>query len=123
MAMLRVGKLIFRFKDGGIDYRWGDGEKRRIGLKRKGSEEETAGLYPDEYVQNTDTSDLDYDGRFSDNGDYADEDYADGDYADGDYTDDGYDDQNDGYDDYYDDQQYEEEPYDDRYAGEDEGAY
>ena len=33
MAVLRVGKLVFRFKDGGVDYRWGDGEIKRIGKK------------------------------------------------------------------------------------------
>ena len=77
MAMLRVGKLIFRFKDGGIDYRWGDGEKRRIGFNRKKTDAENTDLYPDDYVENADTSDLNYDGRFSDGDDgYADEDYA-----------------------------------------------
>lgn len=128
MAMLRVGKLIFRFKDGGIDYRWGDGEKRRIGFNRKKTDAENTDLYPDDYVENADTSDLNYDGRFSGGDDgYADEDYADDDYADNGY-DDGYDDQDSrdfddgGYDDRYDDQ-YDDEQYDDDRYADDDGRY
>lgn len=130
MAMLRIGKLKFRFKDGGLDYRWGDGEKRRLGLRRKSSEEENAGLYPEDYVENTDASDLDYDGRFSgvdeeyDAGDYADDGYDDGeDYADDGYDDQPYDEEPDGgYDDGYDDD-YIDEPYDDGYADGDDAYY
>ena len=35
MATHKIGKLKFRLQDGGLDLRWGDGEIRRLGLKKK----------------------------------------------------------------------------------------
>lgn len=123
MAMLRLGKLKFRFKDGGVDFRWGDGEAHRLGLGRKNAGNEEYDLYPEDYVENTDSSDLDYDGRFAQSRDDLEEDYADDDYRDDGYADDGYGDYEDRYaDDGYDDGGYDDDGYaDDGY--DDDGDY
>lgn len=118
--MLRVGKMKFRFKDGGMDFRWGDGEPRRIGFGRKKQAGDES-LYPEDYVEGSDTADLGYDGRFSGADEYAEDDYV----EEGEYQDDGYDEYDDGYDEAYDDEQYddyaeEDEYYDDQY---DDGEY
>lgn len=124
MAMLQLGKLKFRFKDGGLDFRWGEGKKMRIGKK---SPLEQVDDYADDYMDYEEDADLNYDGRFADDQDYPEDDYADDgydsyeddeDYGD-DYGDDGYDDSYDaaGYDDGYDDQ------YDDGYADDYDQGY
>lgn len=130
----KLGKLKFRFRDGGLELCWGDGEVRRIGLKRK-EQSDYVYDYAYDYEEGSDTSELDYSGRFArPNSDYgADEDYADESYDVSGYSDDGYDDgyddeyadgYDDGYADEYDDgyaDEYED-GYDDRYY-EDEGQY
>lgn len=122
MAALQLGKLKFRFKDGGVDYRWGDGEIKRVGKKPAPMADDYSGQY-DEYDED---ENLNYGGRFADEDDYADDDYADDGYDDA-YADDGYDDggYDDGYDDSYEDEAYGDgyddyDPeYDDRYSDED----
>ena len=134
MATLQLGKLKFRFKDGGLDYRWGDGEIKRIGKKSvQGTADDYADQY-DQYDEYADDDNLNYGGRFADEDDYPEDDYPEDDYAD-DYADDGYDteyaddgygDYDDGYDDSYADDGYGDEgyddydpEYDDRYSDED----
>lgn len=123
MAMLQLGKLKFRFKDGGLDFRWGEGKKMRIGKK---SPVEQVDDYADDYMDYDGDADLNYDGRFADDQDYPDDDYADyedepdyGGYSDEDDYDDGYDDSYDS--DGYDDDEYGDGQYDDSYDSYDGG--
>ena len=136
MAILRIGKLKFRFKDGGIDYRWGDGEKRRFALGKKASnaeDENQYGAYDEQEAQ-----EYEYSGRFGSVNDgedydpaYDDEEYEENpeeywydDVSDeeGQYDDQGYDDRYDdrGYgEDGYDDGQYDDQGYNDGYDDQD----
>lgn len=112
MATHKLGKLTYRLNDGGLEFRWGDGEIRRIALGRnRGQQPETP---YDEYAdyddeQRGDGYDDRYEGEYED--DYEGQDYAD-DYDDS-YADDGYDDR---YEDDYVDEDYPEDAYDDDYA-------
>lgn len=130
MATLQLGKLKFRFKDGGVDYRWGDGEIKRIGKK---SEQGMADDYAGQYDDYDEDESLNYGGRFADEDDYPDDGYVDDGFFDGDYAEDDYPEDNyagagydyggydDGYDDGYDEEGYDDyDPeYDDRYSDED----
>lgn len=122
MATHKLGKLRFRFEDKGLEFKWGDGEIRRLGLKKKPEEPEYEGAYDEEYdAPSEDDSEMNYGGsRFADDGDYedaVDDSYADDGY-DSDYADAPYDDgEADDYADDYEDGDYAEEEYaDDEYS-------
>ena len=115
MAAVQLGKLKFRIKDGGIDYRWGDGEVKRVGKK---PDQGMTGEYEDQYDDYADYEEegVNYGGRFGDADDYAEDDYPEDNYADDydeGYAEDGYDD---GYDDAYADDGYDDGYVDDGYA-------
>ena len=103
-----------------MDFRWGDGEAKRIGRKLA---DDGMDDYADSYADYDDDADLNYDGRFADDQDYPEDDYADDGYDD--YEDDGYGDYADDYpEDDYPEDDYPEDDYDDGYGDyDDQGAY
>ena len=134
MATLALGKLKLNFSDGGLAFRWGEGEIHRFG---KGDQTRAEGEQEpyDDYAEDRQYDDAgdgydDYDDRGEDR--YAD-DYQDGydDYDDdrdaGDYDDDrddGYDDRDqDDYDDGYGDDRGDYDDYDDRDQGDYDDGY
>lgn len=130
MAMLQLGKLKFNVNDGGVDFRWGDGEVKRLGRKSSNDSEEYIDQeYDDQYSEFADfdeEADMNYGGRFADDQGYAEDDYDD--YPDDGYDDrydDGYDDgyADDGYNDGYADDDYADDGYDDRYADDYDDGY
>lgn len=146
MATHKIGKLKFRFNDGALEYRWADGEVRRLGKKQNEQyQDEYTDSYakdyedeetfepdygddyaPDNYGDYDDYGDEDYGESYDDvygSDAYADDGYAD-DYADDGYADDGYAYDDDGYDDEYDDR-YSDVDADDGYydAGYEENGY
>ena len=145
MALHELGKLKLGFRDGGLEFGWGDGTLRRLSFRKK-TESPVENDY-DNYQESGTGVDAGYSGRFASGGgeEQADEQYEgayedgeayeDGGYddsyddryeADGQYADDDqYDDRND--DSYAEDDPYADEQYDDRYEGDyayaDDGEY
>ena len=119
MATHAIGKLRFKLSKDGLDYRWGDGEIKRLFGGRKQSADEDI-IEENDAMDGADGyDDPGYDDGYDDrDGDgYADDPGYDDGYADDPGYDDGYDDRDAGYDD---------DGYDDRYdddAGYDDNGY
>ena len=129
MATHGIGKFKFSFsKEGGLSYRWGEGEEHRLFARGKAQDGDAAydeneqDYAPEDYDAQQDYADEqgDYgdagyeeDGGYDDPGYGDDRDYDDARYDDGDYQDSRYDDGGDYDDARYDDGDYRDSRYDD----------